>query len=60
MGVLPHIRKLSGALGHFLVQITSKCGAQRIVEPKRSPACADQPENLSGLALPNLHPVYFD
>lgn len=32
MGVLPHIKKLDDALGHFLVQITCKCGAQRIAE----------------------------
>jgi hypothetical protein len=30
--VLPHIKKLDDALGHFLVQITCKCGAQRIAE----------------------------
>jgi len=30
MGVLAHIKKLDDALGHFLVQITYKCGAQRI------------------------------
>jgi hypothetical protein len=34
VGVLPHIRKLDDALGHFLVQITCKCGAQRIAEPQ--------------------------
>ena len=34
MGVLPHIKKLDDALGHFLVQITCKCGAQRIAEPQ--------------------------
>ena len=32
MGVLRHIRKLDDVLGHFLVQITCKCGAQRIAE----------------------------
>ncbi len=32
MGVLPHIKKLDDALGHFLVQITCECGAQRIAE----------------------------
>jgi hypothetical protein len=35
MGVLPRIKKLDDALGHFLVQITCKCGAQRIAERKR-------------------------
>jgi len=34
MGVLRHIRKLDDTLGHFLVQITCKCGAQRIAEPE--------------------------
>jgi hypothetical protein len=34
MGVLPHVRKLDDALGHFLVQITCKCGASRIAEPE--------------------------
>jgi hypothetical protein len=34
MGVLPHIKKLDDALGHFLVKITCKCGAQRIAEPQ--------------------------
>jgi len=34
MGVLRHIKKLDDALGHFLVQITCKCGAQRILEPE--------------------------
>jgi len=34
MGVLRHIEKLDDALGHFLVQITCKCGAQRIAEPE--------------------------
>jgi hypothetical protein len=33
MEVLPHI-KLDDALGHFLVQITRKCGARRIAEPE--------------------------
>jgi len=33
MGVLRHIKRLDDALGHFLVQITCKCGAQRIAEP---------------------------
>ena len=32
MGVLPHIKKLDEALGHFLVRITWKCGAQRNAE----------------------------
>jgi hypothetical protein len=34
MAVLPHIKKLDDALGHFLVQITCKCGARRIAEPE--------------------------
>ena len=34
MGVLPHIKKLDDAVGHFLVQITCKCGAQRIADPE--------------------------
>jgi hypothetical protein len=34
MGVLPHIKNLDDALGHFLVQITCKCGARRIAEPE--------------------------
>jgi len=34
MGVLPHIKKLDDALGHFGVQITCKCGARRIAEPE--------------------------
>jgi DNA-directed RNA polymerase subunit RPC12/RpoP len=34
MAVLPHIEKLDDALGHFLVQITCKCGARRIAEPE--------------------------
>jgi hypothetical protein len=34
MGVLPHVKKLGDALGHFLVQITCRCGAQRIAEPE--------------------------
>jgi hypothetical protein len=34
MGVLPHIKKLDDALGHFLVQITCKCGTHRIAEPE--------------------------
>jgi len=34
MGVLPHIKKLDDAFGYFLVQITCKCGAQRIAEPQ--------------------------
>jgi hypothetical protein len=34
MGVLPNIKKLDDALGHFLVQITCKCGAQRTAEPE--------------------------
>jgi hypothetical protein len=32
--VLPHIKKLDDALGHFQVQITCKCGARRIAEPE--------------------------
>lgn len=34
MGVLPHIKKLVDALGHFLLRITCKCGAHRIAEPE--------------------------
>jgi hypothetical protein len=34
MGVLPHVKKLNDALGHFRVQITGKCGAQRMAEPE--------------------------
>ena len=34
MGALRHIRKLDDALGHFLVQITRRCGARRIAEPQ--------------------------
>jgi hypothetical protein len=34
MAVLPHIKKLDDAFGHFLVQITCKCGARRIAEPE--------------------------
>jgi hypothetical protein len=34
MGVLPHVRKLDDALGHFLLRITCKCAAQRIAEPE--------------------------
>ena len=34
MGVLPHIKRLDDALGHFLVRITCRCGAQRIAEPE--------------------------
>jgi len=34
MAVLRHIKKLDDALGHFLVQITCRCGAQRIAEPE--------------------------
>jgi len=34
MGLLPHVKKLNDALGHFLVQITCKCGVQRIAEPE--------------------------
>jgi hypothetical protein len=34
MGVLPHVKKLNDALGYFQVQITCKCGAQRITEPE--------------------------
>jgi hypothetical protein len=33
-GVLPHVKKLTDAPGHFQVQITCKCGAQRIAEPE--------------------------
>lgn len=33
IGELPHIKKLDDAVGHFLVRITCKCGAQRIAEP---------------------------
>jgi hypothetical protein len=32
--VLHHIRKLDDALGHFLVQISCKCGMRHIAEPK--------------------------
>lgn len=34
MGVLPHIKNLDDALGHFLVRVTCKCGAQRIAQPE--------------------------
>jgi hypothetical protein len=34
MGVLPHVKKLNDALGYFLVQITCKCGAQRVSKPE--------------------------
>lgn len=34
MGVLAHIKKLDDALGHFLVRITCKCGAERIADPE--------------------------
>jgi len=34
MGVLLHIKKLDDALGHYLVQISCKCGARRIAEPE--------------------------
>jgi hypothetical protein len=34
MGVLPHVKKLNDALGQFQVQITCKCGSQRIAEPE--------------------------
>ena len=34
MGVLPQVKKLNDALGQFHVQITCKCGSQRIVEPE--------------------------
>jgi hypothetical protein len=34
MAWLPHIKKLDDAFRHFLVQITCKCGAQRIAEPE--------------------------
>jgi hypothetical protein len=34
MGVLPHVKKLNDALGQFQVQITCRCGAQRIAEPE--------------------------
>ena len=34
MRLLRHIKTLDDALGHFLVQITCKCGARRIAEPE--------------------------
>jgi hypothetical protein len=34
MGVLPHIKKLDDAFGHFLVKISCRCGAHRIAEPE--------------------------
>jgi len=34
MGVLPHIKKLDDAPGHFLVQITCRRGAQPTAEPE--------------------------
>jgi hypothetical protein len=34
VGVLPHIKKLEDALGHFLVRITCKRDAQRIADPE--------------------------
>jgi hypothetical protein len=34
MGVLPHVKKLNDALGHFLVRITCRCGAVRECEPE--------------------------
>jgi hypothetical protein len=38
--VLTHIKKLDDALGHFLVRITCKCGAQRTAEPEAlAPLC---------------------
>jgi hypothetical protein len=37
MGVLPYVKKLNDALGYFLVQITCKCGAQRVTKPEPLP-----------------------
>lgn len=40
MGLLPHIKKLDDAVGHFLVRITCRCGAYRIAEPQAlAPLC---------------------
>ena len=49
MAVLRHVRKLNDALGHFLVQITCRCGARRVTEPESLARLSGPATTLAGL-----------
>ena len=48
--VLPHVKKLDGALGDFIVRVTCPCGAARHIEPEALARIAGRSVTLAALA----------
>jgi hypothetical protein len=48
--VLPHIKRLDDAFGHFLIRVTCPCGTSRHIEPEALARLVGRTATLAALA----------